>query len=712
MIAADDEVLGKAYDARLMRRLLGYMRPYRARIGLAFFAILGLSLLQLAPPYLTKIAIDTHIAAGDVDGLTPLALLLLGVLVLSYVLEAVQTWALQVTGQRIIFDLRTQIHGHLQRLDVAFFDRNPVGRLMTRVTTDVDALNELFASGVVSVFRDVFMLAGIAVVLFVMDWRLAVVALSVLPLIAAVTQWFRRNARQSYREVRGWIAGINAFLQENVTGMATVQLFRREARQYERFDAINRGCRDAHLASVFFYAVFYPAIEVLGALAVAAIIWFGGAWTLQGSLELGSLVAFVLYSQRFFRPISDLSEKFNILQAAMASSERIFALLDTPVAVTDPGAPAAVRDHRRRVERDHADPVADPAAPAGAAPAQWRDDGAGHAALPADPAEAAGAAPLRRQDEADLGGPSTEAVGAAPLRRQDEADLGGPSAEAVAARPPRRQDETDHGGRATDSGGPAAGMRQGGHIRFENVWFAYRGDQYVLEDVSFDVAPGRRVGVIGATGAGKSTVLNLLMRFYDVNRGRITIDGVDIRDLPLHDLRSRFGLVLQDVYLFSGTVADNIRLGHEAITDGDVRAAARGVHADRFIASLPDGLETAVAERGATLSVGQRQLLSFARALASRPPVLLLDEATSSVDTDTERLIQDALHVLMSGRTTIAIAHRLSTVQDMDTILVFHKGRLREQGSHQRLLAERGLYHKLYQLQYRDQEAEMAPTAS
>ena len=597
MIEADDEVLGKAYDARLMRRLLGYMRPYRARIGLAFMAILGLSLVQLAPPYLTKVAIDTHIAAGDVDGLTPLALLLLGVLAASYVLEAVQTYTLQVTGQRIIFDLRRQIHAHLQRLDVAFFDRNPVGRLMTRVTTDVDALNELFASGVVSVFRDVFMLAGIAVVMFVMDWRLAVVALSVLPLIAAVTQWFRRHARQSYREVRGWIARINAFLQENVTGMATVQLFRREARQYERFDAINQGCRDAHLASIFFYAVFYPAIEVLGALAVAAIVWFGGAWTLQGSLELGSLVAFVLYSQRFFRPISDLSEKFNILQAAMASSERIFALLDTPVAVAD-------------------------------------------------------------------------------------------------------------------SVSPAAAARGGGHIRFENVWFAYRGDQYVLEDVSFDVAPGRRVGVVGATGAGKSTVLNLLMRFYDVDRGRITIDDVDIRDLPLRELRSRFGLVLQDVYLFSGTVADNIRLGQEAITDDDVRAAARGVHADRFIASLPDGLETAVAERGATFSVGQRQLLSFARALASRPPVLLLDEATSSVDTDTERLIQDALHVLMSGRTTIAIAHRLSTVQDMDTILVFHKGRLREQGSHRQLLAERGLYHKLYQLQYRDQEVAMAPAAS
>ena len=642
----DDEVLGKAYDARLMRRLLGYMRPYRARIGLAFVSILGLSILQLAPPYLTKVAIDTHIAAGDVDGLTGLALLLLGVLVLSYLFEAVQTHALQVTGQRIIFDLRTQIHAHLQRLDVAFFDRNPVGRLMTRVTTDVDALNDLFASGVVSVFRDIFMLTGIAIVLFVMDWRLAIVALSVLPLIAAVTQWFRRHARQSYREVRGWIARINAFLQENVTGMATVQLFRREARQYERFDAINQGCRDAHLASIFLYAVFYPAIEVLGALAVAAIIWFGGAWTLQGSIELGSLVAFVLYSQRFFRPISDLSEKFNILQAAMASSERIFALLDTPIAITDPAMAAVeVRERLRNDGWARFEPVTDPAAPADAV-REHRHDGRHHGDAVAGPAE------------------------------------------------------------------PAGAVRGGGHIRFENVWFAYRGDQYVLEDVTFDVAPGRRVGVVGATGAGKSTLINLLMRFYDVDRGCITLDGVDIRDLPLHDLRSRFGLVLQDVYLFSGTVADNIRLGNEAITDDDVRRAARGVHADRFIASLSDGLETAVAERGATFSGGQRQLLSFARALASQPPVLLLDEATSSVDTDTERLIQDALHVLMSGRTTIAIAHRLSTVQDMDTILVFHKGRLREQGSHQRLLAERGLYHTLYQLQYRDQEVGMAPAAS
>lgn len=587
----EEEALGKAYDARLMRRLLGYLRPYRGHVALALVAIVTGSLLQLAQPYLTKLAIDRHIATGDLAGLDRIALLFLGVLAGSFTLEFFQTWLMQNTGQRIMYDMRLQIYEHLQRLSLRDYDRNPVGRLMTRVTTDVDTLNELFSSGVVAIFGDVFTLAGIMVVLAWMDWRLAIVAFSVLPLIVAVTQWFRHNVRESYRKVRVWIARINAFLQENITGMATVQLFRREARNHAAFDAINREHRDANIDSIFYYAVFYPAIELVSAVAAALIIWFGGGWVMQDTLTLGALVAFFQYSQRFFRPISDMSEKFNILQAAMASSERIFKLLDTPVAVA---APAVAR------------------------------------ALPA--------------------------------------------------------------------GAP-------GHIVFDRVWFAYDGEDHVLRDVSFEVKPGQRVGVVGATGAGKSTLINLLLRFYDVSRGRILVDGVDVRDLGFADLRRLFGLVLQDVHLFSGTIAGNIRLGHLDITEEQVRRAAEAVHAHAFISRLPQGYDTPVAERGATLSVGQKQLLSFARALAFDPRVLILDEATSSVDTETELLIRDALHVLMAGRTTIAIAHRLSTIQDMDQILVLHKGELRERGSHQELLAQRGIYWKLYQLQYRDQEA-------
>ncbi len=595
-----DDVLGKAYDARLMRRLLTYLRPHRRAVLVSLAAIVGYSALQLAQPYLTKIAIDDHITTGNLDGLDGIAFAFLVVLVGSFALEYVQTYTMQMMGQRIMFDLRMEIYRHLQRLDLGFYDRNPVGRLMTRVTTDVDALNDLFASGVISVFRDVFTLVGIMAVLLWMDWRLALVAFSVLPFIALVTYWFRTHARESYRRVRGWIARINAFLQENITGMATVQLFRRERRNFAQFDDINREHRDANVDSIFYYATFYPAIECLGAVATALIIWYGGSRSLQNAVELGALVAFLQYSQRFFGPISDLSEKFNILQAAMASSERIFELLDTPVEVESPSPAAA-----------------------------WTPAGRGH-------------------------------------------------------------------------------------LRFERVWFAYRGEDYVLRDVSFDVAPGERVGIVGATGAGKTTVINLLMRFYDVNRGQITIDGVDIARVPLADLRRRFGLVLQDVYLFSGSVRENIRLGNLEIGDADVARAAAGVHADRFIERLPGGLDAEVAERGATLSVGQRQLLSFARALAFAPEVLVLDEATSSIDTHTERLIQDALRVLMAERTTIAVAHRLSTVQDMDKILVFHKGELREAGSHQELLARRGLYHTLYQLQYKEQERTglEAPTLS
>jgi ATP-binding cassette subfamily B protein len=586
----EEDVLGKAYDGRLMRRLLGYLRPYGLYVGLGFVAILASALAQLAQPWLTKLAIDRYIAAGDLDGVTRIALAFLALLVASFLLEFGQTWLSQMLGQRIMFDLRLEIYGKLQRLSLNYYDRHPVGRLMTRVTSDVDALNDLFSAGVVAVFGDVIMLIGILVVLVTMDWRLALVAFSVLPLIAFVTQWFRRHVRESYREVRTCIARINAFLQENITGMATVHLFRREAANFSRFDELNAAHRDANVRSIFYYAVFYPAIELVSALAAALIIWFGGRWVLAETLTLGTLVAFLQYSQRFFRPISDMSEKFNLLQAAMASSERIFGLLDAPVTVEQPAAPR-----------------------------------------------------------------------------------------------PR-----------------PAGAR--GRIAFEHVWFAYNDDNWVLRDVSFAIEPGQRVGIVGATGAGKSTVINLLLRFYDVGRGRITVDGVDVRQLDLADLRGLFGLVLQDVYLFSGPIASNVRLGRDDLSDAAVQAAIEAVHADRFIDRLPEGMATPVAERGATLSVGQKQLLSFARALAFNPRILVLDEATSSVDTDTEILIRDALRVLMAGRTTVAIAHRLSTIQDMDTILVFHKGELRESGSHQQLLALRGLYYRLYQLQYKDQE--------
>jgi ATP-binding cassette, subfamily B, multidrug efflux pump len=603
----EEEVLGKAYDARLMRRLLRYLWPYKRYVLVALASIICNSVLQLAQPYLMKIAIDRHIATGDLRGLDEIAIAFLGILIASFALEYLQTWVLQMTGQRIMYDIRMQIYEHLQRLDLQFYDRNPVGRLMTRVTTDVDVLNDLFTAGVVSIFGDVFTLAGIMIVLAFMDWRLALLSFSVLPLIVLVTQWFRSHVRGSYRTVRIWIARINAFLQEHITGMSTVQLFRRERRSFGRFDEINRTHRDANVDSIFYYAVFYPAIEVIGALAAALLIWFGGAWTLEGTLTLGSLVAFLLYSQRFFRPISDMSEKFNVLQAAMASSERIFKLLDTDVRIGSP-----------------VDRIA------------GRPDGS-----------------------------SSRSTGL-----------------------------PDH-----QSTGPK------GHIVFDHVSFAYNEPELVLRDVSFDVRPGERVAVVGATGAGKSTIINLLLRFYDVTSGRIRIDGVDIREQPLDELRRRFSLVLQDVHLFSGTIADNIRLGNTSITDEAVRRAAETVHAHGFIERMPLGYNSQVAERGATLSVGQKQLLAFARALAFDPSILVLDEATSSVDTETELLIRDALHVLMEGRTTIAIAHRLSTIQDMDKILVMHKGELREAGSHQQLLAKRGLYFTLYQLQYKDQES-------
>jgi ATP-binding cassette, subfamily B, multidrug efflux pump len=603
----DDDVLGRAYDGRLMRRLLTYLRPYRGQVLVAVVAIIGHSALDLAPPYLTKIVIDRYIPVGDLEGLGTIAALYLVALMASFLLEYLQTWTMQLIGQRIMFDLRMQLVAHLHRLDLRFYDRNPVGRLMTRLTTDVDVLNELFTSGVVSVFGDVFTLIGIMAVLIWMDWRLALAAFSVLPLIAAITQRFRVNARESYRTVRTWIARINAYLQERITGMATVQLYRRESRDYETFDEIDRRHRDANVQSIFYYAVFYPAVELVGALAASLILWVGGARIIADGgdmLTLGSLVAFLQYSQRFFRPISDLSEKFNILQGAMASSERIFGLLDTSVEITTNS-----QRPTPNVQIPTPNVLADPDAHRG----RWA--------------------------------------------------------------------------------GP-------GVIRFENVSFAYVEGEPVLKNVSFEVRPGERIGIVGATGSGKTTIVSLLLRFYDVQAGRITVDGIDIRDIDLSDLRSLFGLVLQDVQLFAGTIGGNVRLGNQSISDDDVRAALEAVHASSFVDRLPKGLDGVVAERGSTLSVGQKQLLSFARALAFNPRVLVLDEATSSVDTDTELLIRDALKVMMRGRTTIAIAHRLSTIQDMDRILVMHRGELREAGTHQELLALRGIYHRLYELQF------------
>lgn len=591
----NDEILGKAYDAQMMRRLLTYLRPYWRQVGVALLAILVSSGAALAQPYLVKLAIDDHVATRQLEGIGRLAWLYVLVLVAAFAAEYVQTWTLQMTGQRIMRDLRMAVYGHLQRLDLRYYDRNPVGRLMTRVTSDVDVLNDLFTSGVVTIVGDALTLFGIMAVMVWMDWRLALVAFAVLPLIVIVTQWFRRNVRESYRVVRGCIARINAFLQENLTGMSTVQLFRREALNFTRFDEIDRKHRDANIDSIFYYAVFYPAIEVTSALASALIIWYGGFSVMREALTFGALVAFLQYSQRFFRPISDMSEKFNVLQAAMASSERIFGLLDEPVAIQSP-AVARIR-----------------------------------------PAPATG------------------------------------------------------------------------HIAFEHVWFTYHPPtagtpdeavEWVLRDVTFEVRPGQRVGIVGATGSGKTTIINLLLRFYDVQKGRITIDGVDVRELDLHDVRSLFGLVLQDVHLFSGTIAENIRLGEAAIDDERVRQAAEAVHAHAFIDAMPMGYASAVTERGSTLSVGQKQLLSFARALAFDRRILVLDEATSSVDTETEVLIQDALEVLMQGRTSIAIAHRLSTIQDMDQILVLHKGVIRERGNHQELLGQRGIYFRLFELQY------------
>ena len=585
----EEEALGKIYDRRLMRRLLAYLGPYKPTVVFSLLLVIAGSALKLVGPYLTKVAIDDYITRGNLEGLDVIALLYVLALILQFALSFFQVYLMNMAGQRVMFDMRREIFAHLQRLQPAFFDKNPVGRLVTRATTDVDALNELFTSGVVTIFGDVFMLLGIMVVLVYLDWRLALVTFIVLPGLFAVTLMFKRRVREVYRKVRTRVAMLNAFIQENIVGMQVVQLFRQEPRKFAQYSELNRQHQDANLESVFQYALFYPAIEFLGAVAVALILWYGGWRILLGSLTLGGLVAFIQYSEKFFRPISDLSEKFNILQGAMASSERIFKLLDTEVTVATPPVPAATAEGR-------------------------------------------------------------------------------------------------------------------GSIRFENVWFAYRNEDWVLEDLDLEVRPGETVAVVGHTGAGKTTLTSLLLRFYDVQRGRVLVDGVDVREWNLQDLRRQFGMVLQDVHLFSGTIASNIRLGDRELTDREVAEAAAAVHLDGFVAGLPRGLEEEVKERGSSLSAGQKQLVSFARALVHDPRILILDEATSSVDTHTEILIREALERLLENRTSLVIAHRLSTIQKADRIVVMHKGRVREVGNHQELLALRGIYYRLYQLQYKEQE--------
>jgi ATP-binding cassette subfamily B protein len=585
----DEEILGKAYDARLMRRLIGYLRPYWKQVLFAFLLLVVDAALETIPPLLTMLAIDRYIAVADAGGLAIVAGAYILTLAVKFGTEFIQALTLQRTGQRIMFDMRMQIFRHLQNLSPSFYDRNPVGRLLTRVTTDVDVLNELFSSGLVSVFGDVFTLLGIIVAMLLLDWRLALVTMAVIPFIGVATAIFRSKARDSYRRVRIAIARINAFLNEHITGMPVVQLYNRERKSAIRFAAINEQHRLANMDSVLAYSWFYPVIELVSSIALGLIIWYGGGRMIQGAMELGALVAFIQYSERFFRPIADLSEKYNILQSAMASSERVFTLLDTPVEVGNPVNPV----------------------------------------LP--------------------------------------------------------------------SGSPR------GEIEFRNVWFAYNNENWVLRDVSFHVQPGESVAIVGHTGAGKTTTTSLLMRFYDIQRGEILLDGRNIVSLDLGYLRHAFAVVLQDVFLFSGTLESNIRLGSD-IPRERILSAARDVNLMPFIESLPNGLEHEVNERGTTLSVGQRQLLAFARALAHDPQVLILDEATSSVDTETEIQIRQAIDRVMEGRTSIVIAHRLSTIQKCDKILVMHKGRVREVGTHQELLAQRGLYYKLYQLQYKDQE--------
>jgi ATP-binding cassette subfamily B protein len=587
----EDDVLGKAYDARLMRRLLRYLRPYRLHVALAVLLLMLASAVEIVGPWLTQIALDDAVPRGDLRLLTLLAAGYMGSVLLGFVFQygddLITTWL----GQRVMYDLRTEIFTKLQRSDLRFYDRNPVGRLMTRITSDVETLNELFSSGVVSVFGDFFTLLFIVVAMLTMDWRLALVSFAVLPLVAVAVFVFRAKIRDAYRDIRLWLARINAFLHERITGMRVVQLFGRQDADARRHDELNHEYLMVHLRSIRYYALFFPVIEVFTAMALALIVWYGGMGVLAGGVSVGVVAAFLQFARRFFRPIQDLSEKYNLLQGAMASSERVFRLLDREEEIRDPVDPIRLPERTR------------------------------------------------------------------------------------------------------------------GEIEFRDAWFAY-GDtksgepDWVLKGVSFKVTPGERVAIVGHTGAGKTTLINLLMRFYDVQKGDVLLDGVSIRRMTLEDLRERIGLVLQDVFLFSQNVGYNIRLGASEIDDARVAAAAERVGARRFIERLPSGYAQPLGERGASLSVGERQLVSFARALAFDPEILILDEATSSVDSEVEAQIERATVEVMKGRTSLVIAHRLSTVQSADRILVMHHGELREEGTHAELLGRGGIYARLHELQF------------
>ncbi len=582
-----EEILGKAYDARLMKRLIRYLKPYRKWVIIAIILTIGVAMLSTVRPYLTKIAIDSYIINKDAVGLRNIILILLATLIFQGVLQYIMTYLTQWIGQKTIMDLRMELFRHIQKLSMSFFDRNPVGRLVTRLTNDIEVLNEMFSSGIVMVFADIFIISGILFFMFSLSWQLTLIALSVVIPLIYVTVIFRKKVRKSFRDVRFYLAKMNAFLQEHISGIMIVKIFSKEKRTLDDFKKINYDHTKANKKSVFYYSVFFPIVELIGAISGALIIWYGGGKVLEGVLTIGILISFIQYSEMFFRPIRDLSEKYNIMQTAMASSERIFKLLDRKAKIADPQKPIELKDCK-------------------------------------------------------------------------------------------------------------------GIIQFNNVSFAYIKQDYVLKNISFKINRGEKVAFVGATGAGKSSIMNMLCRFYDTQKGEITIDGINIKDVNQHDLRKNIGLVVQDIFLFSDSISNNISLNNSKIHESKIIEAASIIGIDSFISKLPLGYEQNVKERGVTLSQGQRQLITFARALAYDPKILILDEATSSVDTNSEILIQNAIDKLMEGRTSIIIAHRLSTIQKCDKIIVMHKGEIRETGTHQQLLELGGIYSKLYQLQYKE----------